>query len=426
MWNPTLTMSVRCLAWSVTSCALALAACSSDSTEGGAWTPGTSGSAGQGGSGGNGGEAPDASTDAGSDAETPSDAGTGGKSFDAAMDKAEVPDAELQFDTGVEAGPEAGPDAGFVYGIPGQSCAGMAGTECQGASCCKSSPVPSGTVKMGRCGDTYHATSCTDGYSLPLTAAYAGSELPEHNATVEGFGLDVYEVTVRRFRKFVEAYDGTPPAIGAGAHPLIADSGWKYQWNAELPKSSGGMVVRLNWCAATTQTWTDAPAGNEESPINCVSWYEAFAFCIWDGGRLPTEAEWEYAAAGGDANRLYPWGTDSPSSDTARANTAYSDNTPFVAVGSHPTGAARWGHHDLAGSMSEWTLDWWGNSWYGDGGNPCTNCANIANGISRTHRGGAFNSKLDDPGNYLRSAARNASPPTERGPIRGIRCARAL
>ncbi len=51
-----------------------------------------------------------------------------------------------------------------------------------------------------------------------------------------------------------------------------------------------------------------APGTNETYAINCMTWYEAFAFWVWAGGRLPIEAEWEYAAAGGDENRLYPWG----------------------------------------------------------------------------------------------------------------------
>ena len=87
----------------------------------------------------------------------------------------------------------------------------MTGTECQGKSCCSNILVPGGMFAMGRCGDVYDAVSCTDGH-----AGY-NEEVPEHSATVADYYLDEYEVTVGRFRKFVEQYDGTPPADGAGA-----------------------------------------------------------------------------------------------------------------------------------------------------------------------------------------------------------------
>ncbi len=288
----------------------------------------------------------------------------------------------------------------------GPSCAG--GLDCGGVSCCKSIELPGGTYQMGR--------SAVSGASDYYSRGYF-NELPEHPATVAGFSLDKYEVTVGRFRKFVAQYTGAAPAAGEGAHPLIAGTGWQSAWNVSLSTSQAALKTNLA-CDESYQTWTDSVSANERHAINCVSWYEAMAFCIWDGGRLPTEAEWEYAAAGGSENRLYPWGSQAP--DGTRANFSEGANTPYTDVGSTPRGEGRWGQSDLSGGMWEWAYDGYDALWYGKN-NPCNNCAGIASGSNRVTRGGSWFYVATS----LRAAIRHDVHPTKRNDIIGFRCARS-
>jgi formylglycine-generating enzyme len=94
--------------------------------------------------------------------------------------------------------------------------------------------------------------------------------------------------------------------------------------------------------------------------MNCLTWYQAFAFCIWDDARLPTEAEWEYAARGGDEERLYPWGYVP---DSSRVNCA---SGSVIRVGEAGAGrdSGRWGHVDLVGNVWEWARDRYDPSFY--------------------------------------------------------------
>jgi hypothetical protein len=66
-------------------------------------------------------------------------------------------------------------------------------------------------------------------------------------------------------------------------------------------------------------TWTDSVGANENLPLNCENWYEAYAFCIWDGGFLPSDAELEYGAAGGSEQGPYLWGSTAPGTDNSHA-----------------------------------------------------------------------------------------------------------
>ncbi len=277
--------------------------------------------------------------------------------------------------------------------------------------CCQAVPIPGGTYYRSYDGVTFNDMG--------------------HPATLSSFVLDKYEVTVGRFRAFVKAGFGTqmsPPMADAGAHPTLAGSGWDSGWNTLLAANTTELVDAIK-CNTAYQTWTDAPGDNENKPITCVTWPEAMAFCIWDGGYLPTEAEWNYAASGGSEQRVYPW--SSPASSTAVDCTYanYYVDSPAGTfcvdgvrggtnrVGSQsPKGDGRWGHADLAGSAWEWMLDWHATAY----STPCNDCANLTPSTLRVVRGGSF---LDNAP-FLRAAGRGNLTPTDRGDVIGFRCAR--
>lgn len=186
-------------------------------------------------------------------------------------------------------------------------------------------------------------------------------------ATISSFALGRFEVTVGRMRSFVDGYPGTLPSAGAAAHPKVPGSGWQVTWAAEIPLSQQDLRTFLAECPDDTtspgrQTWTNEVGDHENAPMTCVSWYLAFAFCAFDGGRLPTDAEWNYAIAGGEEQRPFPWGETQPVEGQGHL---WFDGLPepdkFVLVGSYPAGAARWGHLDMMGSLVELTFDSTGN-----------------------------------------------------------------
>jgi formylglycine-generating enzyme len=177
-------------------------------------------------------------------------------------------------------------------------------------------------------------------------------------------------------------------------------------------------------------SWTAQPGKNENIALNCSSWQEAFAFCIFDGGFLPSEAEWGYASAGGAQQLEYPWGSADPG--TANQYAIYGCNYPngcgtcvygqsLAPPGTASLGAGAYGQFDLAGSLTEWTLDYDTN--YVD---PCTDCAYLSppnNGSPQAYkviRGGGFNFNIE----YLRGYFRDFDTASGRQNGIGFRCAR--
>jgi formylglycine-generating enzyme required for sulfatase activity len=301
------------------------------------------------------------------------------------------------------------------------SCA--ANPVCGGAGCCTSDLVTGGT----------------------FARSYDGLQFLDNSktATVGDFRLDRFEVSVSRFRAFVNAYPGNRPASGDGANANNpADPGWDVNLAQNLPIDQPGLITALASCGAES-TWTTTAGLNEDKPINCVDWYMAYAFCAWDNARLPTEAEWNYAAAGGSQQRVYPWGSTftPPITTYATASADGATNGVIAAVGSRGlTGAGLYGQLDLAGNVWEWVVDYWEVSY---GGSGCANCAVLSppgDGAApqRVLRGGSINAEdyvlLPPPaGDGGQGGLPNQFPPVSyRGRVdggnrffdQGIRCAR--
>lgn len=295
-------------------------------------------------------------------------------------------------------------------------------------SCCTSLDV---------CGGTYYRA---------YTNAGSGPTGEADPASVTTFRLDKYLVTVGRFRQFVAAWNGgsgyTPPA-GSGKHtqlnnglglantvsPGEYEAGWITLDDKNVEPTSSNLACSPKGAPSSPSTWTASAAGNENQPINCVNWYEAYAFCIWDAGFLPSEAEWEYAAAGGSQQREYPWGETDPGKSYQYAN--YDDyyfdslKSYIAPVGAATLGAGRWKQLDLAGEVNEWTMDFY--DYYVD---PCIDCASLTPTspgpqlapFGRMARGGYFGGGAP----FLTASARDfSSVPTARASDFGLRCARA-
>ncbi len=201
-------------------------------------------------------------------------------------------------------------------------------------------------------------------------------ERPVHQVTLSAYCMDLTEVTVAAYRGC------TAPGCSA------PDTGGACNWGL---------------------------AGRDLHPINCVDWNQALAYCRWRGGELPTEAQWEYAARGGDG-RTYPWGNAAPAAQPcwAGGGTARTGTCP---VGTFPAGNSPFGLMDMAGNVYEWTADWMGPYAAGAASDP----TGATSGTFRVFRGGGWGNSA---ASFMRSAGRDGQAPTYRDVIDGFRCAR--
>ena len=209
-------------------------------------------------------------------------------------------------------------------------------------------------------------------------------EQPVHTVYVDAFYMDRYEVTNAQYKAFVDA-----------------NPQWDH-WNGN-----------------------DYPDGKAHDPVSRVSWYGAVAYAKWAGKRLPTEAEWEYAARGGLSGKAYPWGDGL---DRGKAN--YGDVSDITVVGKYPPNG--YGLYDMAGNVWEWCLDEYDRDFYASSPSPRDNpiaggtITNIINNFTdvktdRVLRGGSW---YDDPEDLRVASRSRKSPAYTHGPF-GFRCVRS-
>jgi iron(II)-dependent oxidoreductase len=193
-------------------------------------------------------------------------------------------------------------------------------------------------------------------------------EVPLHEVRISDFKIDKFEVTAGEYRECVK--DG-----------------------------ACGLPGNVNFVC--NERCTYGVEGKENHPINCVRWEQARDCCAWAGKRLPTEAEWEKAAAGPDGWVL-PWG-DNPFLDVcdyAVEHWCYPDYAPWGVepVGTKPRGASPYGALDMIGNVWEWTNDWYDENYYAnspaaDPPGPPAGQAHVLRGGSREYRSASFDNK---------------------------------
>jgi formylglycine-generating enzyme required for sulfatase activity len=243
--------------------------------------------------------------------------------------------------------------------------------------------VPAGQFEMGSTDGEIDAALqiCTE-YRESCDRAVFADEQPAHNVELDAFWIDQTEVTNNHYRRCVEAEVCEEPTC-----------------------------------------WDNDSYNAEKQPAVCVTWQQAQTFCEWAGGRLPTEAEWEYTAAGPE-NLAFPWGNEFDGSrmNHCDINCAFywleeeiNDGYALTApVGNFPRGASWVGALDMSGNVWEWVGDWYGEYASQDQSNP----TGPTSGERRVLRGGSW----DIDAAYLRSAVRNWGRPESSSKVTGFRC----
>jgi formylglycine-generating enzyme len=222
-------------------------------------------------------------------------------------------------------------------------------------------------------------------------AQASADEYPKHKVQLNSFWMDATEVTNAEFAKFVKAthYITTaetkpdweemkktlPPGTFRPPDSLLVAASLVFH------QTSGAVDLNdysqwWSWVKGADWKHPEGPGssieGKENYPVVQVSWYDARAYCKWAGKRLPTEAEWEFAARGGLENNIYPWGNEPINEGKPKANSwggkfpYYNDDRDgFVKLAPIKSFMPnRYGLYDMAGNVWEWCSDWYDGAYY--------------------------------------------------------------
>jgi formylglycine-generating enzyme required for sulfatase activity len=209
-------------------------------------------------------------------------------------------------------------------------------------------PIQGGTFTMGMAPlDVNTAVDqCRNRDGANCDISMGADASPQFQVQLEPYQMEVTEVTFGQYVNFLNYLrsEGQSHLTACFGFPCI-------QTTNEVPSQGVITFDSQNYSIPTSLT---------NYPVYAVTWYGASAYCTAIGRRLPTEAEWEFAARGTDG-RYYPWGNNW-STDLAQTNRSAS--VAPVVVGSYPLGASPFGLLDMAGNVSEWVNDWYGETWY--------------------------------------------------------------
>ncbi|WP_373285684.1 formylglycine-generating enzyme family protein [Pullulanibacillus camelliae] len=254
-------------------------------------------------------------------------------------------------------------------------------------------------------------------------------EGPVRKVTVDPFYIDACTVTNAQFAQFIEA---------TGYITEAERFGWSFVFYSFVPKKvahASHAVRGTPWWLAVEGAYWKCPEGLGSSieerlahPVIHVSWNDAMAYCRWAGKRLPTEAEWEFAARGGLEQKRYPWGDELTPGGEHRCNIWQGEfpKTNTLEDGYAGTAPARsflpngFGLYNVSGNVWEWCSDWFSRSIHRRGGRQ--NPRGAENGTSRVVRGGSYLCHHSYCNRY-RVAARSANTPDSSTGNMGFRCA---